>query len=151
MLRPASLAILFLLILAGPVSAVQVGDRAVPFKGETLTGGKVDLADEIGKRAILLKFGSIYCSTCVSSLEDIARIRKRFKASDLQIVGVNLDVYGLPRVKRFYRGYASLIKYPMLIDEKLAAKHPFRSDGARGSLNGGWGVIRRLDGTVIKQ
>ena len=37
------------------------------------------------------------------------------------------------------------------IDEKLAAKHPFRSDGPRGSLNGGWGVIRRLDGTVIKQ
>ena len=28
---------------------------------------------------------------------------------------------------------------------------PSRSDGARGALNGGWGVIRRLDGTVIKQ
>jgi mannonate dehydratase len=37
------------------------------------------------------------------------------------------------------------------IDEKLAAKYPFRSEGPRGSLNGGWGVIRRLDGTVIKQ
>ena len=124
-LRAASLAILFLLILAGPVSAVQVGDRAVPFKGETLTGGKVDLADEIGKRAILLKFGSIYCSTCVSSLEDIARIRKRFKASDLQIVGVNLDVYGIPRVRRFYRGYANLITYPLIVDEQLAASRPY--------------------------
>jgi mannonate dehydratase len=37
------------------------------------------------------------------------------------------------------------------IDEKLAAKYPFRSDGPRGILNGGWGVIRRRDGTVIKQ
>jgi mannonate dehydratase len=37
------------------------------------------------------------------------------------------------------------------VDEKLAAKYPFRSDVARGGLNGGWGVIRRLDGTVIKQ
>ena len=37
------------------------------------------------------------------------------------------------------------------VDEKLAAKYPFRSDAARGGLNGGWGVIRRLDGTVIKQ
>jgi mannonate dehydratase len=37
------------------------------------------------------------------------------------------------------------------VDEKLAARYPFRSDGARGALNGGWGVIRRLDGTVIKQ
>ncbi len=37
------------------------------------------------------------------------------------------------------------------VDEKLAAKYPFRSEGNRGILNGGWGVIRRLDGTVIKQ
>ncbi len=37
------------------------------------------------------------------------------------------------------------------VDEKLAAKYPFRMDGQRGALNGGWGVIRRLDGTVIKQ
>ncbi len=39
------------------------------------------------------------------------------------------------------------------VDEKLAAKYPFREGrgGATGGLNGGWGVIRRLDGTVIKQ
>jgi len=37
------------------------------------------------------------------------------------------------------------------VDEKIAAKFPFRTDGPRGALNGGWGVIRRLDGTVIKQ
>ena len=123
-LRAASLAIL-LLILAGPVAAVQVGDRAVPLEGETLGGEKVDLAAALGKKVVLLKFGSIYCSTCVASLEDIARIQKKFKASDLQIVGVNLDVYGLPRVRRFYRGYASLIRYPLVIDEKLAASRPY--------------------------
>jgi mannonate dehydratase len=38
------------------------------------------------------------------------------------------------------------------VDEKLAAKYPFRSGtGARARLNGGWGIIRRFDGTVIKQ
>ena len=35
------------------------------------------------------------------------------------------------------------------IDEKLAAKFPF-TDSAN-HLNGGWGEIRRRDGTVIKQ
>jgi mannonate dehydratase len=35
------------------------------------------------------------------------------------------------------------------IDEQLAAKYPFR-DGPN-HLNGGWGVIRQYDGTVIKQ
>jgi mannonate dehydratase len=33
------------------------------------------------------------------------------------------------------------------VDEKLAAKSPFRE----GGLNGGWSDVRRLDGTVIKQ
>jgi len=34
------------------------------------------------------------------------------------------------------------------VDEKAAAKFPFRS---RDDLNGGWGEVRRRDGTVIKQ
>jgi mannonate dehydratase len=33
------------------------------------------------------------------------------------------------------------------IDEKLAKTFPFRGN----PLNGGWGDVRRLDGTVIKQ
>jgi mannonate dehydratase len=39
------------------------------------------------------------------------------------------------------------------VDEKAAAKYPFGAfeRGERGRLNGGWGVIRRRDGTVIKQ
>jgi mannonate dehydratase len=38
------------------------------------------------------------------------------------------------------------------VDETLAAKFPFgRENGERGRLNGGWGEIRKRDGTVIKQ
>jgi mannonate dehydratase len=39
------------------------------------------------------------------------------------------------------------------VDEKLAAKYPFGSfeKGERKQLNGGWGEIRRRDGTIIKQ
>lgn len=126
-MRAASAATLavFLFLCAGSALAVSVGDRAVSIEGDDLTGERVTLQSYIGKKAILLKFGSIYCSTCVSSLEDIARIQRKFKPTDLQIVGVNLDVYGLARVRRFYRGYTSLIKYPMIIDEKLAASRPY--------------------------
>lgn len=114
-----------LLLSSGPVQAVSLGDKAAAIKGDGLDGVRVDLGAYIGKKVILLKFGSIYCSTCVTSLEDVARIQKKFKPSDLQIVGVNLDVYGLARVKRFYRGYNSIIKYPFIVDEKLAASRPF--------------------------
>jgi mannonate dehydratase len=39
------------------------------------------------------------------------------------------------------------------VDEKAAAKYPFgfRETGERKMLNGGWGEIRRTDGTIIKQ
>lgn len=39
------------------------------------------------------------------------------------------------------------------IDEKLAAKYPFGTGerGERGKLNGGWGEVRRRDGTIINQ
>ena len=38
------------------------------------------------------------------------------------------------------------------VDEALAAKFPFgRETGERGRLNGGWGEVRKRDGTVIKQ
>ncbi len=38
------------------------------------------------------------------------------------------------------------------IDEKAAKKYPFGNErGGRGLLNGGWGEVRKRDGTVIKQ
>jgi mannonate dehydratase len=38
------------------------------------------------------------------------------------------------------------------VNEKAAAKYPFGSErGARKALNGGWGVVRRDDGSVINQ
>ena len=38
------------------------------------------------------------------------------------------------------------------VDEKLAANFPFgKENGERGRLNGGWGEVRKRDGTVIKQ
>ncbi|MCL5966307.1 MAG: redoxin domain-containing protein [Deltaproteobacteria bacterium] len=121
----AVLSVLLVALMAASASAVNVGDRAPSFEGEGLGGEKVDLKDYLGKKTILLKFGSIYCSTCVSSLEDIARIQRKFRPEDLQVVGVNLDVYGLARVRRFYGGYAGLIRYPLVIDEKLAVSRPY--------------------------
>lgn len=122
---PALLVAVLLTLSCGTALGVNVGDKASPVKGEGLNGENVDLSAYIGKKVILLKFGSIYCSTCVSSLEDVARIQRKFKPADLQVVGINLDVYGLPRVRRFYKNFAALLKYPMIIDEKVATARPY--------------------------
>jgi mannonate dehydratase len=37
------------------------------------------------------------------------------------------------------------------VDEKAAAKYPYGTEGARARLNGGWGEVRKTDGTIVKQ
>ena len=65
-----------------------------------------------------------------------------------------LEVFdGYPVMKN---GYAYANEKPgwgVEINEKAAAKYPFGSfeSGERKRLNGGWGVVRRADGTVINQ
>jgi mannonate dehydratase len=59
---------------------------------------------------------------------------------------------GYPEVKE---GYAYANEKPgwgVEINERAAAKYPFGSEtGSPKLLNGGWGVVRRADGTVINQ
>ncbi len=59
---------------------------------------------------------------------------------------------GYPVVKD---GYALANEKPgwgIEIDEKAAARYPYGSEiGSRKALNGGWGIVRRADGTVINQ
>ncbi len=54
---------------------------------------------------------------------------------------------GCPEMRDGYLWVSEKPGWGIEIDEKEAAKAPFRE----GGLNGGWGVIRLPDGTVIKQ
>ncbi len=56
---------------------------------------------------------------------------------------------GCPEMKDGYLWVSEKPGWGIEIDEKAAAKAPFTAPG--NGLNGGWGEIRRVDGTVIKQ
>jgi mannonate dehydratase len=60
---------------------------------------------------------------------------------------------GCPEVKNGYMYANDAPGWGMEVDEKLAAKYPYGSleEGERKLLNGGWGELRRRDGSVIKQ
>lgn len=59
---------------------------------------------------------------------------------------------GYPVVKDGYVYANEKPGWGIEIDQKAAAKYPYGSEtGARKALNGGWGVVRRADGTVINQ
>jgi mannonate dehydratase len=60
---------------------------------------------------------------------------------------------GVPEMKNGYLYANEKPGWGIEVNEKAAAKYPFGSSsrGDRGRLNGGWGIIRKRDGTVIKQ
>src|SRR5262249_3256886 len=61
---------------------------------------------------------------------------------------------GCPVMKNGYLYANEAPGWGVEVDEKAAAKYPFgagREGGERGKLNGGWGEVRKRDGTVIKQ
>ena len=60
--------------------------------------------------------------------------------------------HGCPVMKNGYLYVNESPGWGIEVDEKEAAKYPYgSSEGRRGQLNGGWGEIRRPDGTIIKQ
>ena len=60
---------------------------------------------------------------------------------------------GCPVLKNGYLYPNDAPGWGIEIDEKLAAKYPYGSfeRGQQKRLNGGWGEVRRRDGTIIKQ
>jgi mannonate dehydratase len=56
--------------------------------------------------------------------------------------------HGCPEMKDGYLWVSEKPGWGIEVDEKAAAKAPFTD---RNGLNGGWGEIRKADGTVIKQ
>jgi mannonate dehydratase len=59
---------------------------------------------------------------------------------------------GCPVMKNGYLYVNEAPGWGIEIDEKLAAKYPYgQGSGERGRYNGGWGEVRRRDGTIIKQ
>jgi mannonate dehydratase len=60
---------------------------------------------------------------------------------------------GCPETRNGYLYANEAPGWGIEVNEKLAAKYPFGHNerGERQKLNGGWGEIRRRDGTIIKQ
>jgi mannonate dehydratase len=64
------------------------------------------------------------------------------------IQGVEAEIFsGCAAYKDGYLWASDSPGWGIEVNEELAAKYPFRPD----HLNGGWGEIRRYDGTIIKQ
>ena len=95
---------------------------------------------------------------------DPAQVALQLMHLDLAVPNFGIQEWSEPneRLQEVFTGYPELKDgyayanekpgWGVEINEKAAAKYPFGSErGERKALNGGWGVVRRPDGTVINQ
>jgi predicted CXXCH cytochrome family protein len=113
-----------------PASAkLEEGQKAREFKAKDfLLEEEVDLSEHLGKKVILLDFGSIYCSSCMVTVPNLVKLRKRYSEDELAILNIYLDIYNPQRVIKFFRGFAKDIHLSLVIDEKLAISREYGID-----------------------
>ena len=121
----------FTLLAVVPARAAKLeeGQKAVGVKGtDFLSGLPLDLEQSLGKRVILLDFGSIYCSSCMVTVPNLIKLRKKYTEENLAIFNIYLDIYNPQRVIKFFRGFAKDISLNLLIDDKLASSREYGVD-----------------------
>ncbi|MHB8764237.1 MAG: cytochrome c3 family protein [Deferrisomatales bacterium] len=125
---PLSRSCLWALVVAAALvfPGAALADPLKPFTGTTLDGEVFDAAQFLGRTPMLLDFGSIYCSSCVTSLPHLINLQNRYGPEKLRVVGVNLDAYGLARVRRFYAAYQKTLNFPVVIDEDLKISRAYQ-------------------------
>lgn len=112
-----------LLAAASPALAVKEGDAFPHFTATDMSGQAIDTKAILAqKKLLLLDFWSIYCSSCIQEMPFIIDIYNRYKDKGFQVLGIDLDVFGQARVKKFIDGLDFKIPYPTIIDAKMEIK-----------------------------
>jgi predicted CXXCH cytochrome family protein len=135
-----------LLPVFSAAAKLEEGQKALPFKGNNfLTDDEVDLGRHLGKQVILLDFGSIYCSSCMVTVPNLIKLRKRYSEEDLAIFNIYLDIYNPLRVIKFFKGFSRDINLSLLIDDKLAISQDYGIDTLPTTL-----IVDR-SGTIVRR
>ncbi|MBI5544111.1 MAG: TlpA family protein disulfide reductase [Deltaproteobacteria bacterium] len=109
---------------ASALTPLKEGDPLPHFTAPDMAGASVDTKALQGqKKTLLIDFWSIYCSSCIQEMPHIVALHQKYQAQGLQGIGIDLDAYGVARVKKFIDGLEFKIPYPTVIDAKMELKN----------------------------
>jgi peroxiredoxin len=97
---------------------VQSGEIAPLFTALDMANETWSLQECLDKGVVLLDFWSIYCVACLEEMPSIVALYNKYKDKGLTVLGINLDSFGVRRVRRFIDGMAYKIPFPVIIDRK---------------------------------
>jgi peroxiredoxin len=89
--------------------------KAGPVKGELLSGGSYDLADDTGK-VVVLNFLASWCGPCQTETPQFDALYRERKASGIQFVGLDVKEPGKDTAKSWIED--KQITFPIVYDEK---------------------------------
>ena len=126
-LHAASLVAIFVLALAAPAHAATTepwrGGATPPLVLKDLDGREVRL-DAYRGRIVIVNFWATWCAPCVEEMPSLMRLRERFAAQGLEVIGVNYQE-NAQRIRPFLARHG--LDFPVVRDH----------DGRARSL---WGV-----------
>lgn len=122
--RSCTVFLILAVVLALVPALARAGSEVQTFSAKSTDGVEFSLDPYLGKVPILLDFGSIYCSSCIKSIPALVVLQNEY-SDRLKVVGVNLDTYGLERVRRFYAAFKGSLNFPILIDSNLKISKAF--------------------------
>ena len=100
------------LLLHNPAKKINFFDL------ETLDGKKVEVADKlIKKKLILVNFWATWCPPCIKEIPDLLNLEKRFE-KDIEIIFVSVDSNPAKVVPKFLKNN-ELKNFQTYIDKKL--------------------------------
>ena len=100
------------LLLHNPAKKINFFDL------ETLDGKKVEVADKlIKKKLILVNFWATWCPPCIKEIPDLLNLKKKFE-SDIEIIFVSVDANPTKVIPKFLKKN-ELENFQTYIDKKL--------------------------------
>lgn len=83
-------AVAFVLLIASPVLALEVGQAAPDFNSTTFSGQTINLASQQGK-VVYLDFWASWCAPCRKTLPWMSELQQKYAGQGLAVLAVNED------------------------------------------------------------
>ena len=78
---------------AGDASVVDIGAPAPAYRGQSLSGDSVSLADQRGK-VVLLNVWATWCHPCREEIPELRALHDTYRSRGLELIGVSVDAQG---------------------------------------------------------
>ncbi|MDQ2076881.1 TlpA disulfide reductase family protein [Marinimicrobium sp. ABcell2] len=128
------------LVVALPVQALGVGDKAPSFTATTMDGEAVDLVELIGHKPIYLKFWATWCRYCINELPHAQHIYDEYGEA-ITVLAINVGINDSRKaIREVYE--EARVTVPTVFDEGSAITSQYKVIGTPNHV-----VIGR-DGTI---